>query len=357
MFGDSWIGPVRENRHAAGSAMVNNSIAIQDLREAGPQPLPRTGDSGANPSTVEADGAPLPLTFYWNASDPAHPAAWAIPTQAGEWFWPAGGGITTSEPRPRLLLFMSRLARRDKSDSVWNFAFRGTSLLIITNPADAPPLWRPAQFTISTLDADHPRDLMWGAAVLQDPDDPTQILFYGIDSRNALDRTLVLARAPLSTIERSETWSYFAGSGSGAGQSSPASGSAESPASRWTPLLSEATPIATNLAPELSLHYVPALHRYLMIHSEPPLGRGILARTAPRPEGPWSPPAVLYTDPDPDPRTLTYAAKAHPELSYPGSLLITYCVNSTDFWYMASHAEMYVPRAVRVPIAALISAR
>lgn len=318
LFGDSWIGPVRDHRHATGSTMVNNTIAVQNLRPTASRP-------------------PSPLAFSWNNTDPAHPAAWAVPEQPSQWFWPAGGGITTSEPHQRLLLFMSRIARRDWSDSVWNFTFRGTSLLIISNPGDAPDHWRVALYTISALDPDHPRELIWGAAVLADPDDPSHVLIYGIDSKDPLDRSLLLARAPTVSVERAETWAYFSGRESGG-------------RAGWSRSLSDAAPIATGLAPELSIHFLPAMHAYVMVHSEPPLGRGVQARTAPRPEGPWSDPLSLYRAPDTDREALTYAAKAHPELSGPDSLLITYCANSTDFWYMASHAEMYLPRAIRSPI-------
>jgi hypothetical protein len=48
-----------------------------------------------------------------------------------------------------------------------------------------------------------------------------------------------------------------------------------------------------------------------------------------------------------------YSAKAHPECSGAGELLISYCVNSTDFWFMAGHADLYLPRFIRVPLSSL----
>jgi hypothetical protein len=325
LFGDSWIGPVTDNRHAPPSTLVNNAIAIQCL----------PGDSKLH----DPSAALPPLDFRWNSSNPAKPGAWATPTQPNEWFWPASGAIIAKGPEnaDRLLLFMSRLGRRDAGDSVWNFALRGTSLLIIANPQEDPARWHITQHTITTLEADTTgapaHDLMWGAAVMQDPDDPTHLLVYGINSKQPLARTLLIARAPAAAIERAETWTYYTAPG-------------------WSSDAHRAKPIAPNMAPELSLHHSGQLNRYVMIYSEPPLGAGILARTANRPEGPWSEPTLLYTCPEPaqDTRNLVYSAKAHPELSADNELLISYCVNSTDFWHMASHADLYLPRFIRVPL-------
>jgi hypothetical protein len=49
----------------------------------------------------------------------------------------------------------------------------------------------------------------------------------------------------------------------------------------------------------------------------------------------------------------TYAAKAHPELSRPGELLVSYVVNSFDFGESSTNAGIYRPRFVRVPITIL----
>jgi hypothetical protein len=328
LFGDTWIGAVRDNRHAEGSTIINNTIAIQYVRSTNSATtIAALSDGGAAP---RADS----ITFHWNASADK-PAAWAVPNQPNEWFWPANGIHIQTPAGDRLLLFMTRIARRGDDDSVWNFTFRGTSLLIITNPADDPAAWQHTQHTITTFNPGD-RDIAWGAAVLHDPADPAHLLIYGIDSTHILSRTLLLARAPLDTIEDPASWRYHSSRG-------------------WSPSLADAAPIARNVGPELTIHYLPELDRFLLTHSEPPLGAGIIARTARTPLGPWSAPKTLYTCPEPaaDPRNLVYAAKAHPELSRRGELLLSYCVNSTDFWHMCAHADLYLPRFVRVPIALL----
>src|SRR5579863_10359902 len=77
----------------------------------------------------------------------------------------------------------------------------------------------------------------------------------------------------------------------------------------------------------------------------------IVVRQAPRPEGPWGPPAVVHRCPEADwnPKYFCYAAKAHPELaSGDRELIVSYAVNSTDFGQAIRDLRIYRPRFVRV---------
>jgi hypothetical protein len=60
---------------------------------------------------------------------------------------------------------------------------------------------------------------------------------------------------------------------------------------------------------------------------------------------------VIYTCPEPalDPDTLVYNAKAHPHLSKTGELLISYNVNTMDFWGdFFNDADLYHPRFIKL---------
>ena len=72
-------------------------------------------------------------------------------------------------------------------------------------------------------------------------------------------------------------------------------------------------------------------------------------RSARTPWGPWSDPALLYDCPDgaADPRRFCYSAKAHPALAGGDFLIVSYVVNSTDFWQVAREGSLYWPRFVR----------
>ena len=71
------------------------------------------------------------------------------------------------------------------------------------------------------------------------------------------------------------------------------------------------------------------------------------------PWGPWSAPAVLYECPEMsrDQRLFCYGAKAHPTLSSGQDLVVSYVVNSFDFWQVAREAKLYRPRFVRLTLA------
>jgi hypothetical protein len=294
--------------------------------------------AGATPPRLDG------IVFSWGPpDDKGQPTAWAVPEGRGtgpnaEWFWPAGGGLTVRarDGSSRLLVFMTRLGRKDASDSIWNFEPRGSTLIEVANPAEPAERWRVRQQVLAPVADAAGRLVTWGTAIL--PGEAGMLDIYGIDATQVLDKKLVLARAPTGHVERFETWAFWDGKG-------------------WSPRAADAAAIAPHLASEVSIQrlQIHGRERLVMVYSELPLGPRVLCRAAARPEGPWSEPMVLYECPEPrqDARSLVYSAKAHPALSGPGELLVSYCVNSTDFWYMASHAEIYRPRFIRVPLAAL----
>ncbi len=61
---------------------------------------------------------------------------------------------------------------------------------------------------------------------------------------------------------------------------------------------------------------------------------------------------MIYTAPEDgiSPNTYTYNAKAHPHLSTPDRLLISYNVNTFDFFEHFSNADIYRPRFVWLPL-------
>lgn len=317
LFGDSFIGRVVEGKHAAGTKMVNNTV-------------------GVTPVDTEP---PDRMSFFWGGTGQTL-EAWARPTQQDEWFWPASGGVLAPGPDGKecLVLFMSRISRRDGGESVWNFRARGTTALIVSNPAHEIEQWKTSQTTLTTL-VDGGRVLMWGtgAAAVPGKDGP-EVLILGIDETNVMDKRLVEARAPAKTVEKFETWRFRTAEG-------------------WSERESDAAATAEGLSSEISLHRMNVRGKdcLVVVYSEAMLGRGIMVRVRAFPDGAWSEPVRLYDCPEPleDRRMMAYSAKAHPEISRSGELLVSYSVNSTDFGDVLSHAEKYRPRFVRVPVSML----
>ena len=93
--------------------------------------------------------------------------------------------------------------------------------------------------------------------------------------------------------------------------------------------------------------------RYLAVYTEKGLSPRILGRLADNPWGPWSAPTTLYECPEMvrDKMAFCYGAKAHPTLSERRTLVLSYIVNSFDFWQVAKDANLYWPRFVRVTLA------
>lgn len=319
---DSIIGQIVDGRHGPGSAIVNNAIVLHPLgrprdvpppldtvvRRFGPEPRP-----GANSGWLMPDGQAGPVE------------------NAAAWYWPTGGGIITEGANGghRLNLFYTRLTRRggDAEGTVWNFHAQRSALAVIDNPGDDPDSWHIAQHDLGPIEQGG-RRINWGVAALSLP--ATGVLVLGVDDTDTLNKKLVAARIEDGVLDDPDRWRYWGGHG-------------------WAGERAAAAVVCEHVTDELSLHREgPA---WVMVHMEANLGRRIMARTAADPLGPWSDPRPLYECPEPagDARTLVYAARAHPELSSPAELLITYAVNSTDFWHMLSDARTYRLRAIRVP--------
>jgi hypothetical protein len=326
LFADSWIGPVVDGKHGPNSALVNNALAIH--------PVPARG-SGTPPD-------PGTVSFYWGLpTDRGKPTAWLKPDRPGDWFWPAGGAVLVpAGDHGRLFIFLSRLRRRDSSSDIWNFQGIATDVVWTDRPGDTPDRWLGPQWTLCPTPLPRSgRKIAWGAGALLEGD---RALVFGVDSTDGLNKKLLLARAPGAEIHRFELWRFHSADG-------------------WRESVEDAGSVAQNIADEFSVHWVAlGTHRRLvLIYSEPGFGHRILARTAEKPEGPWSEPVPIYTCPEPgrDERLFVYGAKAHPELSKGGELLVSYCVNSHDFWHMAGDADIYRPRFIRVPLSMLEGAR
>ncbi len=338
VFGDSWIGKVSHGRHASGSHMINNAIAIQRHSSLGKERAPTY------------DG----IEFFWGpANTTRKPTAWIVPDIAPDthWYWPTGGGIVVpgTNGKRRLVLFLFHLTKRGEKDSAWNFKHVGSAMAIVDNPGEPADKWKVRQmaipYTVGTADSDREgptRNTNWGVGALLKTERRKNVLMtylyvYGIYNAHRLNKHLMLARVPVTEIERLSQWQFYAGDG------------------RWSSRMRDAVHIAEKMASELSIdEYVDSGRRkYLMVHSEPAFGRRILVRTAPMPEGQWSSPTPVYTVPglDRGKDYFTYAAKGHLHLSRKSELLVTYIINANNIWDMAVDAAIYRPRFVRVPMA------
>jgi hypothetical protein len=331
LFGDTFVGTLKPDGGCApGTKMVNNTIAVQTL--------PRGSEPGS-------------MTFHWGPEREGEPTSWALsPAGVGEkaknhWMWPSGGGIRVGAGEDsRLVLIFAMMRRRDASDSVWNFEAHGAAAVTVLNPGAPAAQWRTEVTALhddeADLDARRPvRLIAWGPVVMADPDSAGRALIFGVDGSKVLDKRVVLARAPRETIQRFETWEFRTPAG-------------------WSAREADAAPIAAAATDVFSVSRVEqdGHARFLMIQTEANLGKRIMARFADKPEGPWSEGRPVFTCPEPgqDSRSFVYAATGHPEVSGSDALLVTYCVNSTDFWHVVGHVALYRPRAIELAWSSLM---
>jgi hypothetical protein len=337
MFADSWIGGISEGKHAPGSYMVNNAIAVHDSSNLGACRAPAYSD----------------IEFFWGKNNKkGKPTAWIVPEHnpENEWYWFNGNGcvIPGKGGTDRLVMFLFKLTSKGEEGSVWNFKGTGSAMAIVDNFHEPPGKWKVRQVQIPyPIKTNQPgmkpeqRITNWGVSTYlpgQEYSRSSDIKLYifGIDDTNPADKHLLLARVNPEDIERIELWEYYKGN------------------DLWSAHMNDAGSVSEGLVSEISVDAINnnGKDNLILIQSEPMFGHRILARTADRPEGPWSDPIPIYTVPglDRGKEYFTYAAKGHLDLSCKNELLVTYIINSTDFWEAAGDASIYRPRFVTIPL-------
>jgi len=334
LFGDSIFGPVRDgHRVSNASNMLRGAIAWHPtpLRGAPPDP-----DAITFAGPVPFDGA---IAAPWIHPDPT---TW--PTGAWLWLMNDAATITRPDGSRRLICFATVIAPSGNPEPAWNFRRIGGEIITIDNPADPPSAWNATHtpnplVTPTERHGEPPRLSTNHACAIVGPlpsrGHPDRCAVFGVRSTADRAQCLIVARADAPTLDRLETWEFFDGAA-------------------WTADESRAAPVCTGIPDELTIETIRRAGRdmLVMIHSEPLFGRRILARTAWRPEGPWSDPASVFEVTDIPPSGTTYAAKGHARLSRPGELLVSYIVNA-DVERIIDDPALDRPRFIRVPVSAL----
>jgi hypothetical protein len=304
LFGDTWIGKVRNNRHEE-AVIVNNTVAIQQ---------------GLEPLCSNID-------FYFPRSTEGKPLALIRPADGRGWLWIYDGVLTDRG----LYLFLIQIERTD-DPSGFGFKAVGSWLGHVANPDARPDKWRITQKQIPFSRFSEKGDRLFGSALIKED---SFVYIYGIEeemSNGRLNKHMIVARAPVQAIGDFKQWRFFGGHS-------------------WTSDLSSVKRLFGGAANECSVSFLPFLGKYIIVYTENGISRNMTARLAPRPWGPWGDPFILHQCPEADrhPDIFCYAAKAHPALSQGnGKLIVTYIANSRDFQHMSEDARLYRPRFLRV---------
>lgn len=184
-------------------------------------------------------------------------------------------------------------------------------------------------------------DMPFGAAILDNTveSNPVSgdgyIYIYGYASKpNAPCRDLVVARVLPEKFEIIDQWRFYNGT-------------------EWTHEIADAAPLLSHVSCELSVS--PILEgtdrgKYLAVFMYDVNSGYVAYSIGETPYGPFGPiHKVFYaSEQDRDPRIYTYNAKAHPHLSAPNGLLVSYNVNTFSDLLNASDGTIYHPRFIRL---------
>jgi hypothetical protein len=116
----------------------------------------------------------------------------------------------------------------------------------------------------------------------------------------------------------------------------------------WSTDMQKAAILTTGISDELSLSPLPD-GRYILVFQLGGMSTEVAMRIGASPIGPFGPVIKLYDAEVSNSKYFHYNAKAHPSLSKPGELLITYNQNSFDFWnQLALNPNLYHPYFLRL---------
>jgi len=314
-FSDTMFGDIIADSLQPGFGMINNSVAL--LRNG-------KADSSA-------------ISFHWDTTVAGKPKSVFIPktpaTGSGDYYW-MGDGFVNQEKGGDLYMFGYRI-RNIPGKAVFGFEERGNTLIVI--PKDAkPPFTSQRQMDIPFLLGKRVDSVgSFGAGILvntkaagaADPDG--YVYIYGVRGKT---KEVMVARVMPADIEAFDKWQFWNGTG-------------------WTADVNAIKPIADRASNELSVTPL-ADGRYIMVFQTDGLGRNVGIRLGATPYGPFGPVINIYDVSDDlkeSSNLFPYNAKAHPVLSAPGELLISYNINSFDFdKEIKRFPHLYRPRFIRL---------
>jgi len=304
LFSDSMIGEIRDSTLQAGAVMVNNTAAYLKGNKPGKETI----------------------RFQWATGKQNKPTALFYPTTSGaiegDYYWLGDGFVNTA--LDSLYIFAYRMRNLSKTDD-WSFKVMATDLIALS-PRSRPPFTDQRQIETPLYFADGG----FGAGIFVNtkasgaPDPDGYIYVYG--NRKGL----IVARVKPEDFEDFKAWRFWNGQA-------------------WTADRQQVKPMAADVSNELS---VTALSdgRYALVFTLAGLSPTVGLRLSPTPYGPFGPVIKVYEAKEMQHKNyLTYNAKAHPNLSAPGELLISYNVNAFDFWNeLKANPRLYRPRFIRL---------
>ena len=314
LFSDTFIGDVDSNDARQNSKLVNNTYAVL---------------YGHEPIEENAD-------FFWGLNQSDQPEAIFIPdtpqSNPGDWYWLMDGIAMEDSIR----VFALRLQTGE--GGVFNFEVIGVSMISFQlDNNDSIKIYQQIDSPIYYRDVVEGWEIVFGQAVMPmtersgNEDADGYIYIYGPKNSSG-PKELVAARVLPQDITDFSAWRYWNGS-------------------EWGVNIEECAPITNNISQEFSISPL-GDGTYILVFQT---GNNVAIRLGDSPTGPFGVLQNIYECPEvlDDPDIFVYNAKAHPHLSQNDQLLISYNVNTFDFWDHFTNAGIYRPRLINLSLADL----
>jgi hypothetical protein len=316
LFGDTYIGVVKDGKPLPGNVMVNNTIAYI---------------KGNDPDSTR-------IHFHYKQSKDGTPGTFFVPRTSTpgkpQLFW-LGDGFVNKEINNTLYIFGYKVERTGAG--VFDFIEPGVSIIAVPK-GSRPPFTNQRQIETSlniknaavgegNMGAGILVNTTWAGAPAPDG----YVYVYGCIGK---DKSLVVARVHAKEFENLPEWRYWDGDS-------------------WSKNKDDLKAITNGVSNELSMTTLPD-GRFLLIFQVLGLSDKVGMRIAATPVGPFSGIIEIYTTPEWKEGIWTYNAKAHPNLSKPGELLISYNTITADFWNdIQKDAHIYRPRFIKLKFGGL----
>lgn len=315
LFSDTMFGDIINDSLQPGYTMVHNSVAIIKGNE--PQK-----DS---------------IQFYVNKKGDGKPESIFIPhtpaSKPGDYFW-LGDGFVNSAKNDATYVFGYRV--RDTSAAAFGFAEVGNILIKIPKGSKPPYTDQQQMDTPFFLGGTAETYGSFGACIFPNTKAAGYkmadgyVYVYGVRGKQ---KNVIVARVLPKDFEDFGSWRFWDGN-------------------TWNKDIKTVANITNRASNELSVSPLPD-GRYAMVFQTDGIGRGVGLRLSNHPQGPFGPIITLWECKEPDiaKNFIVYNAKAHTSLSKPDELLISYNVNSFDFWNdIKVYHNLYRPRFIKVKL-------
>lgn len=315
IFSDTMVGEIIDGKLQPGSRMVHNSVAYMQ---------------GVEPKKEN-------IKFYYDEDEQGRAVTIFNPntpeTESNDYFW-LGDGFVNTALNNDIYIFGYRM--RNLSSDDWSFSQVG-NVLIKLPAGSRPPYKNQEQIETpflykGTSEIDNGS---FGAGIFVNtkdtgaPNPDGYVYVYGVQGK---EKNLIVARVKPESFEQFDQWYYWDGNG-------------------WSLDKNKIAYVTDNVSNELSVTPLQD-GRYALVFQIGGMSNTVGLRLGLTPHGPFGPIIELWECKEAERENyFVYNAKAHPRLSKPGELLISYNVNAFDFFKeINENPNLYRPRFIRLKI-------